>query len=457
MTKRLVVAYLAIVVFVLAILEIPLGFNFARHERGRVLSDLERDATVVAAFAEDTLEGKQSTASLQATLDRYATATGERLIVVDRAGVAVADSQHGAEPENFASRPEIRSALAGTFRTGSRYSRTVGDELLYAAVPAGAGGTIEGAARVTFPARSLNARIRRNWLILAALGVVLVGAASLVGWALARTMTKPVDALEASASRLAAGALEARAPSDAGPPELRALARTFNDMAARIEDLVTAQRSFVADASHELRTPLTALRLRLENLEGDVGEDGAADLAGAVREARRMGRIVEGLLALARAESAAPERADVDVSAILRDRVDLWMPLAEQSDVKLRAEEMNGLHAAAVPGHLEQIADNLIANAVAASPPGASVDVTASRVADRVEIHIVDEGPGMSDEDRARAFDRFWRKEPGKGGGSGLGLAIARQLAVISGGDIELIKAATGGIDAIVRIPAARS
>ncbi|MGZ4208477.1 MAG: ATP-binding protein, partial [Actinomycetota bacterium] len=61
------------------------------------------------------------------------------------------------------------------------------------------------------------------------------------------------------------------------------------------------------------------------------------------------------------------------------------------------------------------------------------------------------------DEDRARAFDRFWRKEPGKGGGSGLGLAIARQLAVISGGDIELIKAATGGIDAIVRIPAARS
>lgn len=456
MTKRLVVAYIAIVVLVLAILEIPLGFNFARHERGRVLTDLERDATVVAAFAEDALEGKQSMAALQATVDRYAAATGERIIVVDRSGIAVADSQHGAEPENFVSRPEIRSALAGVFRSGSRYSRTVGDELLFVAVPAGAGGTLDGAARVTFPARSLNARIRRNWTILAALGVMLVAAASLVGWALARTMTKPVQSLEESASSLAAGSLGARAPSDAGPPELRALARTFNDMAARIEDLVAAQQSFVADASHELRTPLTALRLRLENLEGDVKAEGSDELAGAVREARRMSHIVEGLLALARAESASPDRADVDVSAIVRERADLWMPLAEQSDVKLRIEAVDGLHAVAVPGHLDQVIDNLIANAVAASPPGGAIDIGVNGDVGLVEVHVVDEGPGLSEDDRARAFGRFWRKEPGRSGGSGLGLAIVRQLVLVSGGEVELREAKTGGIDAIVRLPRAK-
>ena len=119
----------------------------------------------------------------------------------------------------------------------------------------------------------------RNWLLLGGVAVVVLAAATLASFLIARSVSRPLRRLQRSAADLADGRLSTRADTTAGPPEVRAVARTFNTMAERLETLLASQRAFVADASHQLRTPLTALRLRLENLEADVSGDGAAELA----------------------------------------------------------------------------------------------------------------------------------------------------------------------------------
>ncbi len=112
------------------------------------------------------------------------------------------------------------------------------------------------------------------------------------------------------------------------------------------------------------------------------------------------------------------------------------------------------LGALACPGHLEQVLDNLLANALEATPAAGCVSLLAVRVGDGIEVHVTDDGPGMSPSDRTRAFDRFWRREGAPSGGTGLGLAIVAQLARMSGGTAWLDATASGGIDAVVRLEA---
>jgi signal transduction histidine kinase len=110
--------------------------------------------------------------------------------------------------------------------------------------------------------------------------------------------------------------------------------------------------------------------------------------------------------------------------------------------------------ALACPGHLDQILDNLLANALDATPADGEVSILAERSAGHVDVHVVDTGRGMSAPDRARAFDRFWRSEGAPRDGTGLGLAIVAQLVRVSGGTIRLDPGAWGGIDAVVRLEA---
>ncbi|MBI4730214.1 MAG: HAMP domain-containing protein [Acidobacteria bacterium] len=454
MTRRLLVGYLSLTAFILVILEIPLGVTFARHEQARLLGGVERDGAALASLAEDLLE-HEATVLVAAPFERYARQTGGRVVIVDRRGASILDTDHPEGPaRDFSTRPEVAAALRGETNSGTRYSRTLGLRLLYVAVPVSSAGTVHGVIRITYPMGEVDRRIARNWMALGIIALVVLAAISLVGWLLARSVTRPLDALERAATSVAGGDLAARSPAGTGPPEVRALARTFNEMAARLQDLVTAQRRFVADASHQLRTPLTGLRLRLENLDPGIDPASGEDLEGAIAESERLSRLVDGLLALARAEGARPERATVDVGEVAGERCRTWEPLAEESGVALRLEvpAARPLLAGAVRGYLEQILDNLLANAIEAAPEGAEIIVRAEREGDRVALHVVDSGPGMTEEQRARAFDPFWRGEGSAPGGSGLGLAIVRQLAVACGGDVDL--AAAVGLDVVVRLPA---
>lgn len=459
MTRRLIFSYLSITVFVLLILEIPLGITFARSEHDRLAAAIERDARVLSTFAEDTLEGRPGI-DLQSKIEDYREQTGARVVIVDDAGVSVADTDNPGVRRQFLSptRPEFELALSeGEVTSGSRYSETLGQRILYVAVPITSGGSIFGAVRITFPAGKLDDRIRRNTLSLALLAAVVMLSAAAVGAVLARSVTRPVRELEAAAAAIAGGDLAARSPTGAGPPEVRTLARQFNDMAARLEELVRVQRSFVADASHELRTPLTALRLRIENLASAQPTELRREVELATEEIGRLARLVEGLLALARTEGARPEREAVDLEREVAERVDSWQPLAEEQGVALVIEADGAARALAVPGAAAQILDNFLANALDVAPEGTTITVRTLADDGRVELHVIDEGPGLSEEDRSRAFDRFWRA-PGSAPrhGSGLGLAIVAQLATACGGEARMAPAPGGGCDAYISIPAAR-
>jgi signal transduction histidine kinase len=305
---------------------------------------------------------------------------------------------------------------------------------------------------VTYPTSALDRRIRRYWLVLAAIAGVVLAAAAVVGLRLSRTVTGPLADLEGATKAAGEGDLTARASVDAGPPEIRALAERFNEMVARLEVLIRSQQEFVADASHQLRTPLTALRLRLENLARDVRPDGAAQLDGALAEASRLGGLVDGLLSLARADAVEASPVSVDVHNAVKSRFAAWAARAGVTDVALELDVPAGLCAEATPGSLDQVLDNLLANAIVVSPPGGKISVRGLRAEGLVELHVADQGPGLTAEQRARAFDRFWREGPSSG--TGLGLAIARQLVTADGGELELRDAAGGGLDAVVRLPA---
>ena len=323
---------------------------------------------------------------------------------------------------------------------------------MYVAVPVASSGTVHGAVRVTYPTSALDRRVRRYWLVLAAIAAVVLAVAAVVGLRLSRTVTAPLADLEEATKAAGEGDLTARAAVDAGPPEIRALAARFNEMVARLDVLVRSQQEFVADASHQLRTPLTALQLRLENLGRDVGPGGAAQLDGALAEVTRLGGLVDGLLSLARADAIEASPVSVDLHDAVRSRFAAWAARAEMTDVTLELDVPAGLRAEATPGSLDQVLDNLLANALAVSPQGSRISVRGLRAERFVELHVADEGPGLTAEQRARAFDRFWRESPSSG--TGLGLAIAHQLVTADGGELELRDAAGGGLDAVVRLPA---
>jgi signal transduction histidine kinase len=291
-------------------------------------------------------------------------------------------------------------------------------------------------------------------LVLAGLGIAVLGISFFITARVSRWVVDPLRRLDEKAAALGQGELSARAETGDGPHEVVALAVTFNEMADRLHRLVNAQRRFVADASHQLRTPLTALRLRLESLDPANPAAIATIRDAALDEAARLTRLVDGLLSLARAEGRHLERERIDASAVLAERQDAWAPLAAEQRIELRlaTDQSTPLMAPLVPGHLEQILDNLIDNALDASAAGSTVVLQALRVGANLEVHVIDEGHGMSDAERERAFDPFWQGSDGHSTGStGLGLAIAEQLARACGGTITLERSDSGGIDAVAR------
>ncbi|MGZ4735828.1 MAG: ATP-binding protein [Acidimicrobiia bacterium] len=454
MRRRLLLSYLSITVFVLLVLEIPLGFAYAQSERRRLTSAVQHDALALSIRAEDAIESSDLP-RLQRTVDAYKRDTGGRVVVVNKDGTLLADSDPVRPgPRNFGSRPELRAALRGREVSGTRRSETLGETLQYFAVPIVHGNGPIGALRVTYPTSFVDARIRRTWWVLAGVGAIILGIVFLVSLRLARQVTKPLDDLERAAARFGHGELEARANIPSGPPEIRELTESFNRTAERLEELVSSQQAFVADASHQLRTPLAALRLRLENLEGEIAETSgpaAEDVGGALTEVARLSRLVDGLLELARAERSSAGTASIELRAVVDGRVDAWSALAAERTVDLVTELDAGLVVRSAPGRLEQVLDNLLANALDVAPPQSEVRVTGKRRGDRVELSVLDAGPGMSAAQRARAFDRFWRPSGSdRDGGSGLGLAIVHQLVAADGGVVELDAAPGGGLAARV-------
>ncbi len=472
MRRRLLAGFFFFALVLVVALEVPLGLSLARNDRTTSMSEVQSDASSLAVLVSAGLN-RGSGYGLQPVIDQFARADSAVVAVVS-AGHVLAVAGRGAVEELRDARTQsiVKMAASGD-TSGEEGSDDPDDDFLYVALPVaitgpGASGVSSLAhghdvvLLVAEAAGSLHARIRGHWITLALFGIGMVAVATALGTVLARSLTRPLEGIEAAVAAVGAGRLSERAPVGRGPAELDALGETVNEMAERLEELVHTQRAFLADASHQLRTPLTALHLRLENLEDTLDPEQQADLTAALAEADRLSRIVDGLLTLARAEGGVrPMRESIDVEDALHARADAWNALAEERQVTLTCESASAasphgmaLIALGCPGHLEQILDNFLANALEATPADGSVVLRAVPAGGHVEVHVIDDGPGMSPADRTRAFDRFWRREGAPHGGSGLGLAIVAQLARMSGGTAWLDASPNGGIDAVVRLEA---
>ncbi|MFJ5224416.1 sensor histidine kinase [Streptomyces sp. NPDC088400] len=514
MTRRLLLSYLTLALLVLVGLEVPLGTLYAHGELSDLSRTVERNSVMVAELVEEDIQAGK-TPALTAFVAHYAQCMGGRVVVFDRGGRLLTDSgtypdpgsgpaakyRLGNSPTSGTSSPRasgtgsasasgavapvtaadkaaVSRALAAALRNrssvGMLRDHAGNDALVSVAEPVTVASQVRGAVWVTSTTADTNARTQLAWLLLAGIGVGVLVVVALVGFALARWITRPVRALERATTQLANGSLADLPPADLGPPELRRLAASFNRTATRLQRLLRAQRSFAAEASHQLKTPLAALRLRVETLEFDLDARAHAGLDAAVAEIDRLTRMVQGLLALARMEDSATEPETVDLDEVLRDRAETWVGFAAEQHITIGVSGPRAGQVRAIPGALEQIVDNLLANALQFAPPGSTITLTTASAHGQgqgqghghgeqrkrpygdeealVEFHVIDQGPGMSEEQRGRAFDRFWRAPDSVHEGSGLGLAIVQQLVHAGGGEISLRDAPGGGLDAVVQL-----
>lgn len=291
-----------------------------------------------------------------------------------------------------------------------------------------------------------------TWLASAAAAALALGAA--VGTAISRWIARPLHALAGAAEAIRAGHDAARADSDSGPPEIRQVAGTFNSMAQHIAVLLEAQRGMTAEVSHQLRTPLSALRLRLELFASDLDAGRAEEIDAMLAEIARLTRLVDGLLAVARAEASPASPEPIDLRELVRDRLSAWQPVADDRAVALRFDDTTPpVMARANPGHVEQILDNLLDNALTAA---VHAHVTVSAWTDDAAVlTVADTGPGMSVERRAHALDRYYTDRTGDGG-TGLGLHVVTRLVAANHGTIALCDTIGGGLTVRIHLPADR-
>ncbi|MCP4539121.1 MAG: HAMP domain-containing histidine kinase [Chloroflexi bacterium] len=264
---------------------------------------------------------------------------------------------------------------------------------------------------------------------------VLVAAVTslLVSIFLARRLSRPIREMEQATQRIAAGDLDVRL-GGYPPDEVGRLAESVNRMAGRLKQLEIARAQFIGEISHDLRTPLTAIKGLLVNLIDESQPDNRSSLELAERETDRLIRLVNQLLDLARWQGGRLELdcRPANVGAIVHDAVDLVAGRARHRNITLKTDISATLSTiSADADRLQRVILNLLDNGIKFTPGGGQVTITAVHQAEAIEISVQDTGPGMSDEERERAFEPYHR---GQGGGTGLGLTIARAIVEAHGG-----------------------
>lgn len=290
-----------------------------------------------------------------------------------------------------------------------------------------------------------------------------VALASFGGYLLARRSMSPVSAMAAQARRITSESLEARLPNPNPHDEFGQLATVINDTLGRLDNSFNELRRFTADASHELRTPLTALRT-----VGEVAlrrpDDPTAlreALQSMLEEAQRLTELTEALLTLARTESGHlhVHAEPLNVGEVAHEVTSSLSVLAAKKQQTLEVTGEAEVIASADRTLLRQALLNIVHNAIRYSPAKTRVILRMSRKDDEAIMEVIDEGPGIDPQQRAKVFDRFFRVDSGRSrsqGGHGLGLAIAKASIERQGGRIQVESQVTRGSTFRIQLPRVR-
>ncbi|WP_438035271.1 ATP-binding protein [Sorangium sp. So ce204] len=293
---------------------------------------------------------------------------------------------------------------------------------------------------------------------LGAAGLLLAGVL-LALWQLRRCVYRPLLSIRAAIDRYGAGSHDARAPQG-GLDELREIAVAFNEMAAALAEQRKRQLGILASVAHDLRNPLAALKLTVDGLRPDRPlpheERLRSMLARIGKEAARCDRMLTDLMDIARLEGGELElrRETRDARELARDVVELYRPTATAHELGLSLPE-EPVPLCCDPIRIEQVLNNLVANAIKYSPAGGAVQVTVARAGAEVSIAVSDRGVGIAADDQRRLFERYFRAPSSSGvaPGVGLGLWAALRIAEAHGGRIEVTSAEGRGSTFTLRLP----
>ncbi|HEX6341677.1 HAMP domain-containing sensor histidine kinase [Umezawaea sp.] len=452
MLRRLLVLIVPLLVALVAALGVPLAFAVVQGETQETYLDRLGDASRFASLAENALASNRLTA-LRGELERYDELYGIAVALVGTDNRVIADSGTPIDLSQPTLDDGLKAAFGG-FRGDT--DQTVWpweDTRLVVVEPVGRDSEVVAAVVTVSPTDRLRSSVLRQWGILGLLGLIPMMGVVLVAWPMSRWVLRPVRRLDEATAAVAGGRLDTRADEVGGPPELRRLARSFNTMVDVVSRALRRQRDFVSDASHQLRNPLASLRLAVDNLAPHVSGDGLEAQRIAVDEAEEMGRVLDSLLAATRLDSASAAEP-VELDALMVTHVPAWRALAGQASVSLRVDVPSGLVVQAPPGGLGSVLDELVGNAVKLSG-GTAVTIAARPGGPWVELHVTDDGTGLSAEERTEAVRRFWRSTRHQNiAGTGLGLSICAELITSAGGEFRLDAAEPHGVDAVVRLRA---
>ena len=311
--------------------------------------------------------------------------------------------------------------------------------------------------------RLVNSEIlgKLRYYSLGALGVLFVSSLG-VGWVVAGRVLAPVGRITSVARDIQATDMSRRIQLPGPEDELKQLADTFDAMLARLDAAFDAQRQFVADASHELRNPLAIIRTNVDVAlaDPDASPDDLRQAIAVVKRAGdRMTLLVDDLLALARRQEPTLEHEPVDLGAAVAEASDDFMVPAETRDIVLDRAIAPGVAVTGDREALKRVVANLLDNAVRLAPAGSRIRLATGSEGNRAWIAVADEGPGISPDDQAHVFDRFWRADKARAradGGTGLGLAIVRQIVEGHGGEVRLHSKVGVGSSFVVWLPITR-
>lgn len=457
---RLFLSYLAVVAVGLLVAGLAIGGLLFKYEDDVTRIRLQELAAPFQTAIQTAVRTGQQPRDAIVNLAEQVQAANARLLIVSPGNNPTANNQQrrvliDSDGTLVNTRlPPTDAAGIGQFTdpSGERWI-FVQQQLRVAALGAGGQGFI-----VVARPRAVFADVVRALLpSLVIAGLIAAGFALVVAGLLARTITQPLRRL-VTGVRAFASDQRARVPL-AGPAEVKELGSAFNEMAGEIERARASEQAFLADISHELRTPLTSIHGFAQAIaDGEARGEGVPRAALVIqRESRRLVRMVEGLLQVAKLEAGVQRLAHEQVGAsdLLRSAVAALDVQAREAGVSFDVTA-DALPVMGDPDRLAQLFMNVLDNAVKHSPRGATVSVNGERVNGEVVIRVRDRGTGLPPGTERKLFARFWRGDNAAArAGAGLGLAIAQAIAQAHGGSIDARNAPGGGAELAIHLPAA--
>jgi signal transduction histidine kinase len=466
--SRLLPLLLVLMVAVLLALGFPLAASLAAAQQQKLIIDRIDDTARFGAIAQYVTAGSDPDGmvvndegerldTLRSELLRYEDLYGIRVGVFYRDGGAMADAPRGwRDSRQIIQDQAFQEALAGRRSHNPPQVWPWQHSRVTVASPIVRDGDVVAVVLTDSPTGAMRSRILRGWLViaggeLAATVVGVLAAIRLTGWVL-----RPVKVLDRATHDIATGRMKSRVAEAGGPPELRRLTRSFNEMADNVEEVLEQQRAFVADASHQLRNPLSALLLRIDLLGLELPQ-ASEEMASVREEGKRLATVLDDLLGLALAEHAVADLKLTDVAALAAERVSAWRLSAERAGVDLLQEGSRAVTGWADPVAVSSALDAVVDNAVKFTPRDGKVCLAVSASGERVTVTVTDEGPGLAEDELARIGDRFWRSARHQNvDGSGLGLSIARLLLAQGGATIDYAPNTPHGLRVTMTLPRTR-